>query len=222
MYNRPLFNYIFEKWNGQDVLSLSDMLLSIVEVRRYIEEFHRGDNKYGVAKFYCDWVLHSKMDRNDYAQNALEIINRNLRNPNLPYDNPSVYSQTIVNALQYGKAGVQIGHVITEITRSSFTVDNQFMQTLMMCMVGIPFAPLQGQNAEQRRKTTDSEIEQECVRWNQRCPKAILTNMFTYIDSMKRIENFVITNISGAHWDMELMLEGGEKRYCFIEIGTLV
>ena len=124
--------------------------------------------------------------------------------------------------MQYGEAGEQIGRVITEITHSSFTVDNKFMQTLMMCLVGIPFVPLRRQDAEQKRKNLDSELEQECIRWNQRCTQAILTNMFTYIESMKRIDNFVITNVSGAHWDLELILEGGEKRYGFIEIGTLV
>lgn len=205
---RPLYQYIVEKWKTQEPLTIQDMLITLVEIRRYIEENKPNDGNYKIAKFYCDWALHSHLKSNCFAQEALKLFNANFRNPNLPYDNWDDYQQTFVNAIKYGMAGDQIGRAITDITHSEYTIDNQFMQTMMSCLIGIPFVYSSKPSDVEQMRNIDEVLKKEQQRWVNRCPAAVLTNMLTNSNLNRKIKNFVITKVIGARIDFNIMYDG--------------
>lgn len=216
---RPIFQYIKIKWEKQESLTIQDMLVTLVEIRRYIEENKSKDKNYKIAKFYCDWALHSQLKKNDFAQDALRLFNTNFRNPNLPYDNWNVYQQTFVKAIKYGEAGSQMGRVITDITQSKYTIDNQFMQTMMSCLIGIPFIQSDNQFDLEQMNQIEVGLKNEHQRWVNQCPSAILTNMLTISALSRKITNFMITKVDGARMDFAVKYENGEIENGFVYIG---
>lgn len=218
---RPVLCFIKEKWTRQDELTLPDMLVSLIEIRRYIDNHHRNEEDFRVAKFYCDWALHNQLDRNDFAQHALNVINRNFRSPIKYIEEPNYFLQTIAEALSYHKVGHQIGYIIREITASSFSVNNKFMRMLLTCLIGIPLIPRQTSRAEQVRKLIDVEIDDDCKRAFQKHQRYIDFNVITGIQSNNRICNFTILRIIDNHMDFSIELERGETISSFVEFGTL-
>lgn len=216
---RPIFQYIKIKWEKQESLTIQDMLVTLVEIRRYIEEKKSKDDNYKIAKFYCDWALHSRLERNGFAQKALRLYNTNFRNPNLPRDNANDYLQTFVNAIEYGEAGTQMGRAITDITQSKYTIDNQFMQTMMSCLIGIPFIQSDNQFDLEQMNQIEVGLKNEHQRWVNQCPSAILTNMLTISALSRKITNFMITKVDGARMDFAVKYENGEIENGFVYIG---
>lgn len=214
---RPIANYIIEKWNNMGDISLPDMLVSLVEIRRHIETFHNKDREFGVAKFYCDWALHNYIDNNYLAQNALNIINRNFRSPIKHIEEPNDFSQTIVKALSYHNVGHQIGTIICEITNNFFSVDNKFMRMLLTCLIGIPLIQKQTKEAEQ----IEVKINQDCKKAFEKYQQHIDYNTITGILSNNRICNFTILRIIDNHMDFSIDLDNGETILAFVEFGTL-
>ena len=64
-------NRIIEKLNGElqkDLTSESQVVYILVEIRKIINEHDKDEEfKYPVLSFFCDWVVHTRMDRRSAA-----------------------------------------------------------------------------------------------------------------------------------------------------------
>lgn len=215
--SRPLYNHIKMKLSRKQKLSLSDTIVLLVEVRRFIE-VNKLSDKYRVAKFICDWALHSESSRSDNSQEALNVINRRLRDPNMPYENLNLYMQTILDALQYDKIGKQIGSIVVMMTNTPFTLDNYFMFSILKCLIGIPLLP--NQHYEENRREIDDQISGEVQKLKHRRPHAIISNTLIAKEAQQRITNFMFTDVrNDGTIGVQVQREDGSWKYGYLQIG---
>lgn len=217
---RPIKTYIINQLKNHKRLSFSDTLILLIEIRRHIEE-NNLKAKYSIACFYCDWALHSYLDRNAFAQDALNEINLRLRNPILPYMSPQSCLQAIVDAIKYITVGEQFGEIITSIIYEPFDIDNHFMCNVIKCVVGIPFLIYDNPKSENNRKDIDNQISESISKWVNMAPSALISNMLTIMESQQRIVNFMFTNVceEEMYYELEVKLENGDSRYGYIQFG---
>ena len=219
--DRPINTHIINQLRKHKRLSCSDTLVLLIEIRRYLED-NNLKKKYSVASFYCDWALHSYIDRNAFAQDALIEINSKLRNPNLPYDDSKLYIQTIVCAIKYAVVGDQFAKIIASIINEPFyDIDNHFMCNVIKCLVGIPFIIYENSITETKYKEIDNQINNEIRRRMCIAPNAMLYNVCTAMEFQQRIVNFMFTNVceNENSYDFEVKLANGEIRYGSFQMG---
>lgn len=218
---RPINLYIIYQLKNRKRLSTSDTFILLTEIRKYIEENNLKE-KYSVACFYCDWALHTYLDRNAFAQNALNEINLRLRNPNLPYEDSKIYIQTIIDAIKFAVVGEQLAKIIASILNEPFyDIDNHFMCNVIKCLVGIPLIIYENHRTETKYKEIDNQIDDDIRRKISTAPNAILLNIFTVMESQQRMVNFMFTNVCEEEnkYNFEVKLENGDIRYGFFQIG---
>lgn len=214
---RPIQTYISTKLRERNVLSLTDTLVLLVEIRRYIEEFQL-QKEYRVLKFYCDWACHASIDRNEFAQAALCEMNLRLRDPNLPFDAPMMYIQTISDAIQYVALGEQLGKLLHRMIGKPIVIDNHLMCTIIKCLIGIPFL-FQSSKTIANRQKINNQIDDKISQWNSRAPRCLLTNILTTIEMQKEIVNFMFTDVCEdiVRYDFEVKFSTGETRYGYFQ-----
>ena len=216
---RPIQKYIIEKLKESHYLSLSDTLILLVEVRRYIEQ-NQLQQEYGIAKFYCDWACHSHLDTNPFAELALNEINKNLRDPLLRFQNPRKYFQTIIDSIKYTEAGSQLERIISAMIEENFVADNHFMYNLIKCIIGIPFYEKNSAKSEANRIEIDECVKENVKKVIEKSPNSILYNMFTYQESNQRITNFMFTDVhDDGTYNWEIEYSDYSKGCGFIKLG---
>ena len=193
-HNRPILKYISNILKETSQLTLADVVLILVEVRRYIETYQLH-KKYSLAKFYCDWALHSETHKNPHAHYALNLINQRFRNSNLPFENLDAYNRTIPDAIKIEEAKGQIETILNLIIGKSVQLDNSFMMAVLKCFIRIPIIQSDDKETQKELEKIDKEIESEIIKWNQQCPKTILTNMIAAKENQKHIVNFEIVDV---------------------------
>lgn len=217
--SRPLYELLVDKLSNQEELSLPETLVLLVEVRRYIEE-HNLSEEFRVAKFFCDWALHFESNRSQNSQQALDILNQRLRNPNLSREETIKYMQTVFDAIQYSNMGKQVGEIIVSMTQSPFTITNHLMFSILKCLIGIPLVPSEKHKYKEQRNKIENEILQELSKWNNKHKQTTLYSNQTEREAKLKIKNFMITEVhSDGTIYIQLQREDDSYKYGFVQVG---
>ena len=122
-------------------LSSADVMLIMVEVRKFIEK-EKLEKEFGVLSFYCNWMLHSTIDRNPYRHTILSRVNDYLINPAARYIHyiPEG-SCEIICALDIKTFQSQLTEILFKMTKNKFYVSNRFLVIYFKSIIDIKIIP---------------------------------------------------------------------------------
>lgn len=120
----------------------AQVALIMGEVRKQLESREEWAGKFNVLRFYCNWCLHSQIDRNPYCKTIIKELNQCLWQLDESGNADTTGPMNIAGFLRISQLCNELGYVIAAISGDIVYPTLTFVRALFTYLKGVSVVPV--------------------------------------------------------------------------------